>query len=156
MAHQLTSFRIGESILFPGSGGHSVDSLTSRQTYPLPTILRLMARPNKSTKSLNNTFASLSTTSRTTGSTYCPLQSLPTTTLSIRLPVSLRFLQIRVSTRDSKYLSTQFLPKVLTRWHRILRNCTSTSANSFNAQSSSTNVTLRIVASPSPISKSVT
>ena len=81
-------------------------------------------------------------------------QSSPTTTLSTQLPVSLRFSQIRVS--DSKYLSTQFLPKVLMRWHRLLRNCTSTSVTSFNAQSSSTKDTPKTIASQFPISKSVT
>ena len=91
-----------------------------------------------------------------TGSTYYPSQSSPTTTLSTQLPLLLCFLQIRVSTHDSKYLSTQFLLKVLTRWHRILRNCTSTSMNSFNAQSSSMNVTLKTITSPFQISKSVT
>ena len=102
-------------------------------SYLLPTIPRPMARPNKSTKSLNNIFAFSSTTSRMTGSTCYPLQSLPTTTLSIRLQVSLHFSQIRVSTHNLKYLSNQFLLKVLMSWHQILRNCTSTSVNSFNA-----------------------
>ena len=156
MVHRLTSFRIGASILSPSSGDHSVNSSTSRRTYRQPTIPRPTARPNESTKSSSNIFASLLTTSRTTGSTCYPSQSLPTTILSIWLPVLLRFSQPRVSTHDLKYLSIQFLLKVLTRWHPILRNCTSTSTNSFSVRLNSTNVTPRAVAYQFPISRSVT
>ena len=156
MAHRLTSLQIGASTLSPGSRGYSVNSLTSRRTYRPLTIPRPTARPNKSTKSLNNIFASSSTTSRMTGSTCYLFQSSPTTTPNIWLQALLCFLQIRVSTHNSKYLSNQFLPKVLMKWHRILRNYTSTFTNSFNTQSSSTNVTLKTITSPSPISKSAT
>jgi hypothetical protein len=74
------SFQIEGNTSPPVSGHHSVNSSESRATSQLPTTPKPMAKPNESTRSLNNTFGYISITSKMTGSTSYPSLNLPTTT----------------------------------------------------------------------------
>src|SRR5467141_4852625 len=81
------------------------DGQTERVNQILEQYLQIYInyRLNESTRSWNNIFRYTSTTSRTTGSTSCPLQSLPTTTLHIRPPWSPPSSPTRAFTLNSKF-----------------------------------------------------
>src|SRR5271155_3294091 len=77
--------------LWRNSCGNYTAFWESNWRPPQLTTLKVTDRQNRSTKNWNNTFESLSTKGKMTGTDCFPLWNSNTTTISILLPVKFRF-----------------------------------------------------------------
>src|SRR5271155_5213023 len=91
MAYRRKSFQTVDLNLWRNSHGNCTAFWESNWRPPQLTTLKVTDRRNGSTKNWNNTFESLSTKDKMTGTDCFPLQNSNTTTTSIPPPVKFRF-----------------------------------------------------------------
>src|SRR5271156_2503190 len=91
MAYPRKSFQTVALNSYRNSPGNYTDSLELNWWIPQLTTLKVTDKHNGSTRNWSNTFESLSTNGKMTGTNYSPLRNSSTTTTSIPQPAKFCF-----------------------------------------------------------------